>query len=468
MGNVDGRAIIAAWSENVLKTRFEDLDPATVDNAKSRIIDTIGCAIGGAGLPENAALAQLVQDWGGSEEATILAFGVKAPAHEAAMVNCILCRSFDWGPLAIEVDGRRYGTHTSETTVLTALALAEKQGVGGKELITALVVGDDIAARLFAASDRPGPGVGDDRPQALEPWGTVTTFGAAAIAGRLLGLDGPRLHHALGIALNMIAGVGSGLWHGATMFKLSQGTSARSGINAAELAGAGWTGLADPLFGEHGSFFAAFADGCDHPETLTNDLGKKYHVETTFKPYPGGGPTQAPTGEALALARKHAIGPEDVEEVTLRLSPPARSPHYMKPFRVGAYPTCDALFSFKYGVASALLRGHARNEDYDEEHVRDPRVLALIDKVTLADLNRSAGFELEVRLKDGRRLSEPSLQTVGDRDSPFPRNALNAKFMTQVEYSRMVGKARAERLLARLERLEEDEDVRSLVALAVR
>src|SRR3989304_4143932 len=276
MGNVDGRAIIAAWSENVLRTRFEDLDPATVDNAKSRIIDTIGCAIGGAGLPENAPPPQLGPDWGRS--------------------------------------------------------------------------------------------VGDDRPQALEPWGTVTTFGAAAIAGRLLGLDGPRLHHAFGIALNMIAGVGSGLWHGATMFKLSQGTSARSGINAAQLARAGWTGLADPLFGEHGSFFAAFADGCDHPETLTNDLGKKYHVETTFKPYPGGGPTQAPTGEALALARKHAIGPEDVEEVTLRLSPPARSPHYMKPFRVGAYPTCDALFSFKYGVASALLRGHARNEDYDEEH----------------------------------------------------------------------------------------------------
>src|SRR3989304_319954 len=319
MGNVDGRAIIAAWSENVLRTRFEDLDPATVDNAKSRIIDTIGCAIGGAGLPENAPPPQLGPDWGRS--------------------------------------------------------------------------------------------VGDDRPQALEPWGTVTTFGAAAIAGRLLGLDGPRLHHAFGIALNMIAGVGSGLWHGATMFKLSQGTSARSGINAAQLARAGWTGLADPLFGEHGSFFAAFADGCDHPETLTNDLGKKYHVETTFKPYPGGGPTQAPTGEALALAR---------------------------------------------------------NEDYDEEHVRDPRVLALIDKVTLADLNRSAGFELEVRLKDGRRLSEPSLQTVSDRGSPFPRNALNAKFMTQGGYSWMVGKAGAERLLAGLERLEEDEDVRSLVALAVR
>ena len=467
MGAADGKAITRALADNVLSTRFDDLSAATVANAKDRILDIVGCAIGGARAPGNAGLIELVKHWGGKPEATVLGHGLKAPAHTVAMANSILCRSFDWGVLTLIIDGRRFPTHTSETTVMTALALGESRGVSGRELISALVVGDDLAARIWTASDRPQPGQSPGRGPGFEPWGTITTLAAAAIAGRLLGLDGPQLRNAFGIALNMIAGAGSGLWDGATMFKLSQGTSARSGVNAAELARAGWTGLEDPLFGAHGSYYSSFA-GCEHPERIIEGLGKVYHAEIVFKPYPGGRPTHAPIDAALALARKHEFDADDIEEAVLRTSPPATAAHYAKPYKVGDYPTGDALFSYRYSVASALVRKHARNEDYDEEHIRDPKVQALIARTRLEGLDRPEGVELEVRLKDGRLLREYVPVALGEPSNPLSREGLAAKFMTQVEYSQTVSTSDAEKLLKLLARLEEVDDAGRLVELAVK
>ena len=467
MGAADGKAITRALADNVLSTRFEDLSATTVANAKDRILDIVGCAIGGARAPGNAGLIELVKHWGGKPEATVLGHGLKAPAHTVAMANSILCRSFDWGVLTLIIDGRRFPTHTSETTVMTALALGESRGVSGRELISALVVGDDLAARIWTASDRPQPGQGPGRGPGFEPWGTITTLAAAAIAGRLLGLDGPQLRNAFGIALNMIAGAGSGLWDGATMFKLSQGTSARSGVNAAQLARAGWTGLEDPLFGAHGSYYSSFA-GCEHPERIIEGLGKVYHAEIVFKPYPGGRPTHAPIDAALALARKHEFDADDIEEAVLRTSPPATAAHYAKPYKVGDYPTGDALFSYRYSVASALVRKHARNEDYDEEHIRDPKVQALIARTRLEGLDRPEGVELEVRLKDGRLLREYVPVALGEPSNPLSREGLAAKFMTQVEYSQTVSMSDAEKLLKLLARLEEVDDAGRLVELAAK
>src|SRR4030042_1645773 len=84
---------------NVLEARFENFDPATVEHAKNRIIDVIGCLIGGAHGPGNSSLIELVKDWGGREEATILIHGGKAPACNVAMVNSIMARSYDFEPV---------------------------------------------------------------------------------------------------------------------------------------------------------------------------------------------------------------------------------------------------------------------------------------------------------------------------------------------------------------------------------
>ena len=467
-----GPGLIEGLSRNILETRFEQIDPVTLDNARLRLLDTLGGALGGPTLPDIAGLVRLVQDWGGAPQASILGYGTRVPVQHAALVNCTMCRAFDRGPLAYVFKGKIVPNHISETTVLTALALAEFRRVDGRELIAAMVLGDDLAARLHLAKDHPLPGEFNARetsapPRPFESGVQTTAFGAAAIAGRLLGLSLRQMQNALGLVGNSDCFAG-GIWDGAPTFKIGQGTAAFVGIVAAQLAQVGWNGLLDPLFDPRGGFFRR---GCDHPELLSEGLGQKFFVEGLFKPYPGGGPTQAPTAAAILLHTHYNLKAEDIEEAVLRTSPGVNTGlHYARPYKVGDYPTGDALFSYKYAVANGLARGSATNRDYTAESVRDPAVQALIGRtrLALAELPRSEGVELEVRLKDGRRLSQYVLQPQGTPDKPLPRETLLGKFREQANFGGMLQPAAVEQLIQLLERPEEMRDVRDLVRLAVR
>lgn len=468
----DKKTAIEALAENVLNTRFDDLDQSTVNNTKDRILDMIGDIIGGSRDPANDALIKLFQRWGGEKEATVLAYGIQMPAPNAAMANCILGRSFDREPLVVIIGRQRLPSHTSGTTVPTAITMGESKGVSGKELITSLVTGDDLAARVFAGTEHAwnrneNRATTVQQSAGFEPWGTITSFGAVAIAGRLLGLNPVQMRNAFGIVINLISGAGGGLNEGATTFKLSQGDSARNGILAAELAKGGWTGIEDALMGR-GGYYASFTRGCDHPEVLTDELGKKYHVEVIIKPFPGGRPTHTPITAALALTGKRDINADDIQEVILHISAPMKYGHYMRPYKVGAYPTGDALFSYKFSTASALYRKSATNANYTEEQIRDPRLQALIGKVKFADSTKPGGVELEVRMNNGQVYTEYTTAAIGDLPDPLTGETLNAKFMEQVEFSQTVSEKDAKKIIRMVENLEEIEDIREIVQLAVK
>jgi len=507
MANKETPSIIDRLSENILKTRFEDIDRETTDITRRRILDMFGCVIGGANTTDNGALARLVEDWGGKKESSILAYGIKTPACNAALVNCVFGRTFDRGPLTNIINGQRYPNHTTETTVMTALALGEGKGISGKELMTAIVVGDDLAARLHIASDHSQPGQvsspGGGQPPATR--GTTAPFGAAAIAGRLLNLNNLQLKRAFGITVIMMGGGGSMLanpaqsskppvaggpkppaaptWAGVndpnfisalagggyeetTSVKLNNGLEAHKGIVAAQLAQVGWTGVKDAFFGR-GGYYPGIAS-VNHPERVTEHLGEKYYVEQVFKPYPGGKPTHAPTDSALAIVRKHDINTDDIAEVILHLSPPATAMHYAKPYIIGEYPTMNALWSYYFAVASTLVRKSSRNENYTEENILDPQVQNLIKKVRLAGLDKPVGVEVEVIMKDGQRYSEYVKTASGEPSTPMTRDDLVAKFMEQVEFSQMISRSNAEKLVGLLERLEEVDDINQIVKLAVK
>ena len=120
MGNNGQSTAMEKIVANVLETRFEDIDKDVLQNAKERIIDTVGCLIGGAGDPSNPELVKLMIDYGGKKESTILMYGGKVPAAHAAMVNSILCRSFDYEPVSPVVENKMAPGHVTGTTVMTA------------------------------------------------------------------------------------------------------------------------------------------------------------------------------------------------------------------------------------------------------------------------------------------------------------------------------------------------------------
>ncbi len=118
----DGTAL-ERMLENALETRFENFDKDTLETTKYRVIDTLGCLIGGATDTGNPELVKLIKENAGKKEATILVHGGKAPVAETALVNCVMARSFDFGPVSPLVDGVSWPGHISETTVPTALTL---------------------------------------------------------------------------------------------------------------------------------------------------------------------------------------------------------------------------------------------------------------------------------------------------------------------------------------------------------
>ncbi len=476
----DGKAVLETVTSNVLNLRFEDIDRTTLSNEKYLILDMIGCALGGAVLPDIVGLVKMVEKWKCNGEATILGYGSKGLVHDVTFVNCLMGRAFDHGVLVTAGGG-----HASETTALAALSLAESTKASGKELLTALVAGDDLAGRITAASMGGPPGsrpikVSDDRGNidfgaGFEPWGTFTTMGTTAIAGRLLGLNSFELKNAFGIAVNLISGGGSGLWDGTSTFKLSQGSSGRSGIMAAKLAQAGWTGILDP-FGPKNSYFGVFArQGVEKPEALTNDIGKIFSIDVLRpKMHPGGGPTQTTTDAAIEFSSRHDIKGEEIETVILKLSPAhAAHFHYMRPYKVGDYPTADALFSYKYSVANGLVRKSGKNKDYIESAIRDPLLQNVISHLTLADLDKPVGFEIEVKLNNGKVIAEYFNTHVGRAPGEtgsmiLTEDVMVSRFMEQVEFSNLISKKNAENIIEMVQSLEEVENVADVVKLAVK
>jgi 2-methylcitrate dehydratase PrpD len=419
--------------------------------------------IGGANAPGNPALLKLVKNWAGKAESTILVHGGKAPAQNVAMLNTIMARSFDFEVMSYVHEGKYIASHHAATLVPTAIALSEAYGASGKELLTAMLLGDDMAARVQAASAGHPIGLGWDG------CGTLSHLGATATASRLMGLNTYQTRMAFGIVLNTIASAIQSLWDGATTFKLGQGTAARNGIFSAELANAGWTGVDDALLSRFG-YFTLYGAGCKDPEILIKDLGRKYYGEAYFKPYPSGLPTHTGIDAALALLKNHDINVEDIETININLPTGTigRS-YYAKPFVLRGFPHADAIFSNPYTICSTLLFKKCNLYNFTEEALRDPRLVALTNKSKLVEKPEvTAGINLQVKMKNGQEFSETGLMRTAWMKEPTPRDVIEAKFWHQVEYSKTISQANAGKVLKFVENLEKQDSVIELVELMVK
>jgi 2-methylcitrate dehydratase PrpD len=447
--------------ENILETRFDNFDQATVAHAKNRIIDTIGCLIGGARDAGNPEMINLFKEIGGSPEASILIYGGKVPVHNAAMINSILARSFDFEPVSPLVDGISLPGHISGSTVMTALALGEMMDISGRELITALLVGDNIAARVLIAS-------GFEFNRGWDNIGTVNALGTTAIAGRIFGLDRHQLRNAFGIVLNQLAGSMQIVWDTTTSFKICQGLSSRNGIFSVRLARAGWTGPQDALSGEFG-YFKLYTQGSPNLEALTKDLGKKYYSDGTFKPYPCCRVTHGPIDCALAIVNNQAIDTQDIEEIIIQVPSRMLSHVCGRPFTIGEFPHANAAFNIRYTVATALLRRSVKPEHFTEKHIKDPAVKTITDRIKLVELPKSGfyGVRLTIKMQDGMKFSEASDIPLGDPGNPLSKDQLLAKYWTNVNFSRSISRENAQKALDVLEKLETLNKVRDLIPFLI-
>jgi 2-methylcitrate dehydratase PrpD len=455
-------SISAEIARNVANTTFDVFDSLVIQKACNRIMDVVGCTLAGINGPGCVALLDVVREWGGAPQSTILGAGDKLPVHYAAMVNSVFCRTFDFEPTGALVEGKSTPSHISGTTVPAALSIGEWAGASGKDVLTALIVGEDFAARLASASQL-------NIDSGWDSTGTVNAFGAAAIAGKLWGLSIGQMINAFGIVLNQIAGTFLNIFDYAHTFKLPQGLAAQAGIFSAALAKKGFTAAEEPLTGKHG-YFSLYCK-TSRPEILSNDLGKIFCAGDTFKPYPCCRSNHAAVECTLDMVLTHAIEPRDVKEVVVVVTPKAKDFVVGQPFRMGRAPQINAAFSLEYTVANALVRNGARLEHFTDSAISDPSIMAMVKKIRIEPSfpqEKPLGALVKIKTHDGRHYEAAlDMPTGSDTLTPLSQDEKREKFMSNVAWSQVVSENNAREALNLLENLSKVENVAVLPKLLI-
>jgi 2-methylcitrate dehydratase PrpD len=410
-------------------------------------------------------IVELVKEWGGKEESTVLGFGVKAPCWIATFANGAMSHALDYD------DAFDTGfLHASITTVPPAFAVAERVGkVTGKELIVAVAAGNDLITRLGLALNKHPGGYGRD-------WSPTSVFGrfsGAAACGRLLGLDEKQMADALGIAFTQVAGtLQTSFGPGAMIRGLYASFVGQQGIMAALLAEKGITGCKAPFEGRAGLFNVYF-DGTYNEELLLGALGKRFEgINVAFKPWPSCRVSHAYIEATLALVRKHDLHAEDIEAIKVYvgdLSQPLCEPieRRRKPEMVS-----EAKFSIPFIVASAIVRGSPVIAHFTEEGFQDPETLGLAQKVTsqfAPELDKRDCMPpavIDIKSRSGRVYSEKVEIAYGNPQKPISVGDLTAKFRDCLLYAaKPVSQENQERLISMVLRLEDVDDATQIIKL---
>jgi 2-methylcitrate dehydratase PrpD len=457
--------IIDQLARHALETRFESFDRATVEAARMRLIDTLGCTIGGAGVASNLGMLELMRSWGGNAQATVLSHGDRLPLHHVAMMNALMCRSFDFEVTGPEAEGANAGKmvgHVCSTTEPTAVAVAEFTRASGKELLAAVILGGDIGARIAVADEF-------NFDKCFEVCGTANAFGATALVGRLMGLSHEQLVNAFGILLNLMAGSFQSLWDGVDTFKLPGASAAYNAVLAVQMSQRGFKGVKDALESPQG-YFALYANK-PQPSNAVLDLGRHYYVKGMHKLHPSCYGVHNPIDSALEIVQQHHFDAADIEAVTLEV-PPHRIHHFLNQVVTPEDEQPRALFSIPYGVANALMFKQVQIGHYTEAHMRQPALLQLVHKVklvpTLDGGGKNHAGRLTVQMQNGQRFTAFRETPLGWADNPVTADRIVEKYWRNVSYAGTVSLDKAHQALELLQGLEEVADVALLPQLLVR
>lgn len=441
------------FARHTVKTRYEDLPPEAVEAAKKAILDTLGVILAGSGMePAVRGVIDVALGSGGRRECSVFGFCGRASAPMAAFANGVMAHCLDFD------DQTPWGAHPDSSIVPAVLALIERQGgIPGKDLITAVALGQDLFVRLRC-------NVGWRQDWNLSS--VVGAFSAAAAASCVLGLDPESVAHAMGIASMQASGTMEVIFGtGGDLRGMYAGFTAQGAVLAALLAQHGAKGVSHLFEGEAGIFKVYFGGQYNRARML-EDLGKEYlGASMLFKAWPAVGNVHTYIHAAVELLKEHRLKPDDVEEVRVfvgdfhqRMSNPLEA-------RRAPATLVDAKFSLPFCVALAISRGQVRVSDFTAAALQDPEVLALARKVVPVEDRRLdwkgkiPDGRMEIITRAGRRLERIGNKVPGSPEAPMSWEAIMAKFRECASVAALPVSAEriesAQRMARNLESLED-------------
>jgi 2-methylcitrate dehydratase PrpD len=427
------------------------------ERAAIAICDTIGVALAGASEPAARRVrTAITSDSRGN--CRILGTGDRASAADAAFANGVAAHALDYDDMCFVSMA-----HPSCALMPSALAAAELVDASGRALLDAYIVGFEVECRLGATMN--------PRHYHARGWhatSSIGTLGAAAAAARVLKLPPAAAAHALGIAASLACGLKENI---GTMVKpLHAGVAARNGVMAARLAQQGFTASQQAIDGPQG--YLAVMDS-ERPAAdlmlAIADFGTRWEILDTgisVKLYPSCAATHPPLDILLQLVRDHGITGDEVEAIDVEVdSMTPRLLIYDRP-----KTELEAKFSMPFCAAAAIVFGHPTMETFTVDRIADPRVQAIIPRVSLraneafdaaAPLSQA---RVTVRLRDGRTMTE---RADGARGYPgrLTDAELAGKFLGCAE--RSLSKRAARLALAAVRGIETAPNVTAVTALCV-
>jgi 2-methylcitrate dehydratase PrpD len=427
-------------------TRFGDLSPAAVNEARRGVLDWIGCALAGSTHPTIAKLLAVLDEAGGRPQARVIGHSLRLGFLEAPLANGQMGHVLDF-------DDTHMGgvvLHASSPVLAALFALAERAPVSGADLMLAYAVGFEAGVR----SGRAAPG---HHKGGWHLTGTLGSIAAGVAAGKLIGLDGQRLTYAMGIAATQAAGMQQN--RGTSCKSFHAGKAAANGVLAALLAERGFDSTQEIIEGRKG--FSRIYSDVAAPDLLTAGLADRWVIETNgHKPYACGVVLHPLIDAMIALRDRDRIAPETVSEIKLRVHPFVLAITDVVEPQSGL----QSKFSTIHSAAVALVDGAAGIAQYSDTKVSDPVVAALRRKVSaFADETLGKDEAFASIMAAGRRHDIHIAHASGTAANPMSDAAIEAKFLANA--APVISADRAARAAALVWSLERQPDVGGLLEL---
>lgn len=406
--------LTATIAEHIHKTSYSDIPQNAVTAAKHILFDTLVVGIAGRNEAGAAEGREIILANGGIEQSRLWGSRHRVPAMSAAFVNGVAAAALDFDSV------HEGGTVHSDIVVAPAvLALGEARDLSGRDVLTALALGNDLAGRL-GMSTREHSG-----------WFYTSlhgVFAAAAASAKLIGLDADGIRNAIGIALSRTGGTQQPAREKAVTKRMQSAFAAQDGVFAALLAEKGIIAPSAPIEGEFGLY--NMYEAGNH-EVVLSELGSRFEGKNiTVKAYPSCACNHAVIAAMLEIVGENNLKADEVASVELIVTP------YIKrlvggPFDPTANPQVAAQFSIQYSVAAVLLHGKFGLAEIQSAAVRDPRSADLASRISiLVDESQSGVFgpvKITVNCHDGRKLNVLANTVPGRPDKPLTEAELISK-----------------------------------------
>lgn len=422
--------------------------PEAREVARQCLLDMLGVTLAGAHEPLAEMLTAEVEDAGGAAQATVIGHGFKTSASQAALVNGSAAHALDYDDVLKAMSG-----HPTVPVYPALLALAERDGMSGRDVITAFIAGVEVEGRIGAMMAT------GHYAKGWHSTGTIGTFAAVAAAGRLLGLDEAQMARAFGIAGTQAAGLKS--MFGTMCKPFHAGKAAQNGLMAAALAKRGFSSRDDVLDCEQG-FVATLSNGGVDPQKALTGLGEDFYAPDVLFKYHAACYGVHASIEAAAKAAQHpAFDPDLVERIDVSV---AR--HCIGMCDI-AEPTTglEGKFSLSHNVALGLLsQADGALTHYEDARMRDAAPKALRQKVAVKGVDAQGAFAADIVIHQSDGVVIRAAHDVAEPERDLERQwaKLESKFRALAIPA--IGAEKAETVIALCRSFDDLEDISPLMA----